>query len=82
MELTYVDTLPERRRKKHNLQCMIDEFAKSPKEIAKIDLKDDEYKSIVDAYNSIRRACGGSKHPVCCVRIDGELFLVKEWVLD
>lgn len=83
MKLTYVDTLPKRAKGgNHKLQKMIDEFIKSEQEIAKIDLRPDDYKSIDVANTTISGACKRSGHPVKCVRRSNELYLVREWVLD
>lgn len=74
---TYVDKLPEKRRSKHYLQRLIEDFVESGQEIARIDYTEHDYKSLSVCYGCIKRAAITSKRPVKVVQRDGEVYLTK-----
>lgn len=81
MKLTYVDELPKKSGTKLRLQALIDEFVKSNREIAKIEIEDGHYKSIMIARGCIDIACRRSGHPVKVAKRGNNLYLVRAWVL-
>lgn len=77
MRLVAVDKLPVGRRN-HKLQKLLEEFAHSNAKVCKIDLEEQEYKSINVAYSVIGIAAKRSKRPIKIRRRNNELYLVKE----
>ena len=84
MKLVYVDEVPEVKNKckPHNLQKLIEEFVKSDREVAKVDIDGDEYKSILVARQCVYVAIRRSHHKVRVVKRGEDLYLIKGYVFD
>lgn len=77
MKLVFIEELPEKRRPKHSLQNVIDEFIDSGNEVAMIDFSDHDYKSPRVCYSCMWVAAKNSKHRVKAKMRDGGVYLVR-----
>ena len=77
MKLTFVNEVPSGNCSHHKLQGLIEEFMNDDREIAKVDLHENDYKSVDIAYRCIFQAAKRSKRLVTVCKRDGDVYLVK-----
>lgn len=77
MKLVFVEELPEKRRSKHRLQILIEEFANGENEVARIDLDEHDYKSPRVCYSCMLTAVKRSARRVKVRMRDNDVYLVK-----
>lgn len=78
MRIVEVDRLPKKKASRHNLQDMIKTFVDSDAKFVKIELAEEDYKSVKVCYSCMKVACGRSGYSVKVKMRDSEVYLVKE----
>ena len=78
MKLIPVENVPEPRRRKKQLQEIIEGFVFSEAEIAKIEFGDKDYKTPKVAYSCLHVAVKRSKRPIKVVWRDSEIYFIKK----
>lgn len=76
MKLIPTDHIPEKRRK-HNLQGLIEEFVRGPHEVVKCQFTEDDYKSPDVCATCLRNAVRRSKYSVRVIERGDEVYLAK-----
>lgn len=76
MKLIPVESLPKRRAR-HHLQDLIEEFVNGDAEIVKIDFSDHDYKSSKVCRSCLGVAAKKSGHQIKVSLRDGEVYLSK-----
>lgn len=78
MRLIPVNNLPTKRRTRHRVQDLIDEFMRSDAKIVKLDFNDADYKTPTICSNCMRTAIKRSGHYSIKVALrDKEVYLYK-----
>lgn len=76
MKLVPVEAVPKR-RSRHHLQDLIEEFVTGDAKVVKIDFNDHDYKSSQVCRSCLGVAAKKSGHPIKVSLRDGEVFLSK-----
>lgn len=77
MNLTPVESLPERRMRK-DLQQMIMDFVESDLEVVRVDYTDSDYKSQKVCYGCLHTAAKRSGFSIrVCIR-NGQIYIIKD----
>lgn len=78
MKLIYVNEIPAKRRSKHRLQIMLDEFMESNEKMAKIEFNETDYKSAKVCYGCIGTAVRKSKRNLNVAYREGVVYIIKK----
>lgn len=77
MFYTKVDELPEKKKTKKKLRVFLDEFMSENIKMAKVHVKEDDYKHPRYAYTSLLESARNGGYPIDVVMVNGETFLVR-----
>lgn len=77
MKLIPTDKVPEVKRNYNKLQDMIEEFVNGPYEVVKVQLNENEYKSVETCTSSLRVAVKRSRYSVKVFKRGNDVYLSK-----
>lgn len=77
MKLIPTDKVPEVKRNYNKLQDMIEEFVNGPYEVVKVQLNENEYKSVETCVSSLRVAVKRSRYSVKVFKRGNDVYLSK-----
>lgn len=77
MKLIPTDKVPEVKRNYNKLQDMIEEFVNGPYDVVKVQLNENEYKSVETCTSSLRVAVKRSRYSVKVFKRGNDVYLSK-----